>query len=97
MLSKFWCGGRSRCWLIYRMTPESGPTVLRATPGATAVGAANTRSPFVRLRELIALGGATPLGTITFGVGAATGAWAGWITVGTPVGSGSILNRPLFR
>jgi NTE family protein len=43
------------------------------------------------------LGGATPIGTITFGVGAATGAWAGWITVGTPVGSGSILNRPLFR
>jgi NTE family protein len=43
------------------------------------------------------LGGPTPLGTITVGVGAATSAWAGWITVGTPVGSGSILNRPLFR
>jgi N-succinyldiaminopimelate aminotransferase len=39
---------------MYRMTPESGPTVLRATPGATAAGAANTRSPFVRLRELLA-------------------------------------------
>ena len=39
---------------MYRMTPESGSTVLRATPGATAAGAANTRSPFVRLRELLA-------------------------------------------
>jgi hypothetical protein len=41
--------------------------------------------------------GRTPIGTLTIGVGKATGAWAGWVTLGTPVGSGSILDRPLFR
>jgi NTE family protein len=41
--------------------------------------------------------GRTPLGTLTVGVGKATGAWAGWITLGTPVGSGSILDQPPFR
>ena len=46
------------------------------------------------------LGGQTPLGTLGVGVGKATGSWAGWITIGTPVGTGStgsILNQPLFR
>jgi NTE family protein len=45
----------------------------------------------------VSLGGRTPLGTITVGVGWASGSRAGWITLGTPVGSGSILNHPMFR
>jgi aspartate/methionine/tyrosine aminotransferase len=36
------------------MTPEFVPNPLGATAGATAAGVANTRSPFVRLRELLA-------------------------------------------
>src|SRR5581483_1437794 len=36
---------------MYRMTPESVPNLVRAPSGATA---AATRSPFVRLRELLA-------------------------------------------
>jgi NTE family protein len=43
------------------------------------------------------IGGRTPVGTLTIGVGKATGAWAGWVTLGTPVGSGSILDHPIFR
>ena len=43
------------------------------------------------------IGGPTPIGTLTLGIGKATGAWAYWITLGTPVGSGSILDQPLFR
>jgi NTE family protein len=42
-------------------------------------------------------GGRTPIGTLTLGVGKASGSWAGWVTLGTPVGTGSILNQPLFR
>jgi N-succinyldiaminopimelate aminotransferase len=38
---------------MYRMS-ESAPNLLRATSGATSAGAPNTRSPFVRLRELLA-------------------------------------------
>ena len=36
------------------MTPESVPNLVGAASGAAAGGAANTRSPFVRLRELLA-------------------------------------------
>ena len=43
------------------------------------------------------IGGRTPVGTVTVGVGKTTGSWAGWITLGTPVGSGSILDHPIFR
>ena len=42
-------------------------------------------------------GGPTPIGTLTLGVGGATGAWAIWVTLGAPVGIGSILNEPMFR
>jgi outer membrane protein assembly factor BamA len=44
-------------------------------------------------------GGRTPIGTLTLGAGWATGASAFWLTLGTPVGigTGSILNEPLFR
>jgi NTE family protein len=43
------------------------------------------------------VGGRTPLGTLTLGVGKTTGSWAGWVTLGTAVGSGSILDHPAFR
>jgi NTE family protein len=43
------------------------------------------------------LGGRTPIGTATIGVGKVTGAWAAWLTLGTPIGAGSILDQPLFR
>jgi NTE family protein len=43
------------------------------------------------------VGGRTPIGTLTLGVGKATGSWSGWVTLGTSVGTGSILDQPLFR
>jgi len=43
------------------------------------------------------VGADTPIGTLTFGVAKATGSWAGWVTLGAPVGSGSILDHPMFR
>jgi NTE family protein len=43
------------------------------------------------------VGGRTPIGTVVIGMGKATGAWGAWLTLGRPVGSGSILDEPLFR
>jgi NTE family protein len=45
------------------------------------------------------VGGRTPIGTLTLGVGWADPSTAFWVTLGTPVGTGtgSILNQPLFR
>jgi NTE family protein len=44
-------------------------------------------------------GGRTPLGTLTLGAGWASSSAAFWLTLGTPVsvGTGSILDQPLFR
>lgn len=43
------------------------------------------------------IGGRTPVGLVTVGAGQATGAWAVWLTLGVSVGSGSMLNEPMFR
>jgi NTE family protein len=43
------------------------------------------------------LGGRTPVGTLTFGVGAASNSWATWVSLGRSIGKGSILDKSLFR
>jgi len=43
------------------------------------------------------LGGPTPIGTFTVGVGGAKDSWAVWLSLGRPVGKGSILDQGLFR
>jgi hypothetical protein len=43
------------------------------------------------------VGGATPIGSFTLGIGAATDSWGVWLAIGRPVGKGSILDEGLFR
>jgi NTE family protein len=43
------------------------------------------------------LGGPTPVGALTLGVGAASNSWSVWLALGQPIGSGSILDKNLFR
>jgi NTE family protein len=43
------------------------------------------------------LAGPTPLGTFTLGVGGTTDEWSIWISLGRPIGKGSILDDGLFR
>lgn len=43
------------------------------------------------------LAGPTPIGTFTLGVGAASDSWSIWLSLGRPVGKGSILDDGLFR
>lgn len=43
------------------------------------------------------VGGPTPIGTFTVGVGGAPDSWGFWLSLGRPVGSGSILEDGLFR
>jgi NTE family protein len=43
------------------------------------------------------LGGPTPLGTITLGGGFSPESWGVWLSLGRPIGSGSILDEGLFR
>ena len=43
------------------------------------------------------LGGPTPIGTFTIGIGASEDSLAFWLSLGRPVGSGSILDQGIFR
>jgi hypothetical protein len=43
------------------------------------------------------LGGRTPLGTLTFGLGFASDSWSTWVRLGRPIGKGSIMDKSLFR
>ena len=43
------------------------------------------------------LGGATPIGALTLGVSGATDSWGVWLSLGRPIGHGSILEEGLFR
>jgi len=43
------------------------------------------------------LGAQTPIGALTLGGGWATGSWSAWISIGRPIGNGSILDKSPFR
>jgi hypothetical protein len=43
------------------------------------------------------LGGPTPFGTFTVGIGGSEDSWGFWLSLGRPVGSGSILDQGIFR
>ena len=43
------------------------------------------------------LGGQTPVGALTLGGGWATSSWNVWVSIGRPIGAGSILDKSLFR
>ena len=43
------------------------------------------------------LGGPTPIGTLVLGVGVASDSWGVWLSLGRPIGKGSILDNGLFR
>jgi len=42
-------------------------------------------------------GGATPIGALTLGIAGAENSWAVWLTIGRPIGHGSILDEGVFR
>ena len=43
------------------------------------------------------LGGPTPIGTLVLGAGVASDSWAVWLSLGRPIGRGSILDSGLFQ
>ena len=43
------------------------------------------------------MGGPTPIGTFIVGIGGAEDSWGVWLSLGRPVGKGSILDQGLFR
>jgi predicted NBD/HSP70 family sugar kinase len=45
----------------------------------------------------IYLSGQTLIGALTLGAGWATSSWSVWVSIGRPIGAGSILDKGLFR
>jgi len=95
----YWTVGTNALWRVQDILRLANQA-LYASVGVQAAGVYDRVDP-VSNGKLFGvsgfIGGRTPLGVVTIGAGKATGAWAVWLTLGVPVGSGSILDEPTFR
>ena len=86
-------GGLERRYNFLQTLKARGWPVVPVDVGDVA----QRSGPQALLQYKTAMEARQQLGYLAVGLGKATGSWAGWITLGTPVGTGSILNQPLFR
>jgi NTE family protein len=95
----YWLADLSVLWSLADLVPVRHQVVY----GGFALQAAGLYDRVDRVDdgEVYAIstyvGGATPIGTFTLGVGGATDSWGVWLAIGRPVGKGSILDEGLFR
>ena len=95
----YWLTQASFLWRLVDIVP----TKSQALYGGLALQAAGLYDRVDRVADgevytvAAILGGPTPVGTLTLGVGASTDSWGIWLALGRPVGKGSILEGGLFR
>ncbi len=95
----YWLTQASFLWRLVDIVP----TKSQALYGGLALQAAGLYDRVDRVADgevytvAAILGGPTPVGTLTLGVGVSTDSWGIWLALGRPVGKGSILEGGLFR
>jgi NTE family protein len=95
----YWLADASFMWRIVDLVPIRSETIY-AGLGLQALGLYDRvdRVPDDEIYALSAyVGGPTPIGTFTLGVGGSADSWGLWLSLGRPVGKGSILDDGLFR
>ena len=97
--SGYWLADVSFLWRLVDLVPVKNQAIYGGF-GLQAAGLYD-RVDRVEDGEVYAasayLGGSTPIGTFTIGIGASEDSWAFWLSLGRPVGSGSILDQGIFR
>jgi hypothetical protein len=95
----YWLADLSFLWRLVDLVPVRNQAVYGGF-GLQAAGLFD-RIDLVEDGEVYAasayLGGPTPLGTFTIGVGGAVDSWGVWLSLGRPIGTGSMLDDGLFR
>ncbi len=95
----YWLASTSFLWSLVDLVPVKNQTIYGGF-GLQAAGLYD-RVDRVEDGEVYAasmyLGGPTPFGTFTIGIGGSEDSWGFWLSLGRPVGSGSILDQGIFR
>jgi hypothetical protein len=95
----YWLAEVSFLWRLKDLVPVKNQALYGGL-GLQAAGLYD-RVDFVEDGEVYGVsgyvGGRTPIGTLTLGLGAATDSWGVWLSLGRPIGKGSILDDGLFR
>ena len=95
----YWLADVSFLWRLVDLIPVRNQSIYGGI-GLTAAGLYD-RVDRVDDGEVYSLstyvGGPTPIGTFIVGIGGAEDSWGFWLSLGRPVGKGSILDQGLFR
>ena len=95
----YWLADLSFLWRLVELIPVRNQAIYGGF-GLTAAGLYD-RVDRIEDGEVYSvsalLGGPTPIGTLTVGIGGAEDSWGFWLSLGRPVGKGSILDQGLFR
>ena len=95
----YWLADLSLLWRVVELVPVKHQVIY----GGFGLQAAGLYDRVDRVEDgtvysgSVYLGGPTPIGTFIIGVGGAKESWAFWLSLGRPVGKGSILDGGLFR
>jgi NTE family protein len=96
---EYWLADVNVLWRIVNISPTRDQA-LYAGVGLQAAGLYE-RVDGVPDDEIysgsLSIGGPTPIGTFTLGIAGSEDSWGFWLSLGRPVGTGSILNDGLFR
>jgi NTE family protein len=97
--NEYWLADVNLLWRIANLVPVRNQE-LYAGFGLQAAGLYE-RVDLVPDGEIysasLTVAGPTPVGTFTLGIAGSSDSWGFWLSLGRPVGTGSILNDPLFR
>ncbi len=96
---RYWLADLSLLWRVVELVPVKNQSIYGAF-GLQAAGLYDRLDRVADGRVYSAsayFGGPTPVGTFTLGVGGAEESWAVWLSLGRPIGRGSILDEGLFR
>jgi NTE family protein len=95
----YWLADVSFLWRLMELLPIGNQSIYGGI-GLTAAGL-NDRVDRIADGEVYSVstyvGGPTPIGTFIVGIGGAADSWGFWLSLGRPVGKGSILDQGLFR
>ena len=95
----YWLADVSFLWRLMDLIPVRNQSIYGGI-GLTAAGLYD-RVDRIEDGEVYSIstyvGGPTPIGTFIVGIGGAEDSWGFWLSLGRPVGKGSILDQGLFR
>ena len=95
----YWLADLSFLWRLMDLVPVRNQSIYGGI-GLTAAGLYD-RVDRIEDGEVYSVsayvGGPTPIGTFIVGIGGAEDSWGFWLSLGRPVGKGSILDQGLFR